>query len=203
MDQQTESSYKYKGIPLTPTIIAHLLTELYEVGEVFKRDEYAFRVQVYHEQNGGAVTNSKLLTQTKKAIQILQRAGVIRGRGSYGMWEVIENNSNLPEGGALYVYTYPAYLKLAKLEGSTAYPVKVGMTALTADERILAQTTTAMPEAPLLLLEVKTESPRELERAIHGVLEYRGQALDGRVGSEWFLSSEPEIQGIIEWIENG
>jgi hypothetical protein len=120
----------------------------------------------------------------------------------YGQWKVLRTRK---EGGLtqgeVYVYSYPCYIELATLKNESSYPVKIGMTALTADERIAEQTTTAMPEFPLLLHTFKTPTPRALERALHGILESRGQVLESRVGSEWFRSSSDEVAKLVEWID--
>ena len=52
-------------------------------------------------------------------------------------------------------------------------------------------------QSPEIGLEIKTNNPRALEKAIHGILELKGQKVEtSGKGSEWFLTSPTEVAGI-------
>ena len=61
--------------------------------------------------------------------------------------------------------------------------LKVGSTEANAVQRIAAQIGTSTPDRPVLLIEIKTEQCRALERAIQATLETRGRKIP-RGGTE-------------------
>jgi hypothetical protein len=63
--------------------------------------------------------------------------------------------------------------------------VKIGCTTMPVIDRIAQQIATGMPGKPRLLVELKTENARMLERAIHATLAWRGYKVAGG-GDEWF-----------------
>jgi hypothetical protein len=77
--------------------------------------------------------------------------------------------------------------------------LKVGCTEADTLQRIAAQIGTGTPDKPVLQMEIKTSDCRALERAIHAVLEARGQKIAGG-GAEWFRVSRDEIVTIYEFI---
>jgi hypothetical protein len=84
--------------------------------------------------------------------------------------------------GTLYAYGYrcaPDRLKIGSTDGDTA-------------QRIAAQIFTSTPDKPVLLLEIKTNACRALERALHGILETRGHKVSGG-GAEWFKATRDEV----------
>jgi hypothetical protein len=66
-------------------------------------------------------------------------------------------------------------------------------------QRIAAQIYTSTPDKPVLLIEIKTEQCRALERAIQATLETRGRKISGG-GTEWFKASRDEVRAIYEFI---
>jgi T5orf172 domain len=77
--------------------------------------------------------------------------------------------------------------------------LKVGCTEADSLQRIAAQIGTSTPDKPVLQMEIKTNDCRALERALHAVLEARGQKIAGG-GAEWFRVSRDEILTIYEFI---
>jgi hypothetical protein len=77
--------------------------------------------------------------------------------------------------------------------------LKVGSTEADTLQRIAAQIGTSTPDKPVLQLEIKTNGCRALERAIHAILEARGQKIGGG-GAEWFKVSRDEILAIYQFI---
>lgn len=92
--------------------------------------------------------------------------------------------------GVVYAYSYAC----------TPDRLKVGMTDGDTVQRIAAQIGTSTPDRPVLLLEIRTNSCRALERAIHGVLETRAQKIVGG-GAEWFKTSRDEVLAIYKFIQ--
>lgn len=77
--------------------------------------------------------------------------------------------------------------------------LKVGMTETgDAKQRIFVQINTSTPDRPVLVLEIRTNHCRSLERAIH-VLEHRGCKVEG-AGAEWFKTTREEVIDIYQFI---
>jgi hypothetical protein len=72
-------------------------------------------------------------------------------------------------GGIVYVYGYRC----------CGDRLKVGSTETNTVQRIAAQITTSTPDKPVLLVEIKTDRCRALERAIQATLETRGCKIAG------------------------
>jgi hypothetical protein len=92
--------------------------------------------------------------------------------------------------GTVYGYSYiccPDRMNIGQTDGDTV-------------ERIYAQISTSTPDKPLLLLEIKTERPRSLEKAIHAILQRRDRKVAGG-GEEWFLTTRDEILAIWRFID--
>ena len=118
----------------------------------------------------------------------------------------VESSSVMTLGsgsGVVYVYYYPRDKKFAESEGKSVWECKVGMTESDVDTRIKAQRTTAIYEEPEIGLEIRTDNPRCLERAIHAILELKGRKIDtDGGGNEWFFTSPNEVM-IIQILING
>ena len=69
-------------------------------------------------------------------------------------------------------------------------------------QRIAAQIGTSTPDKPVLLVEIKTNQCRALERAIQATLETRGRKIAGG-GTEWFKASRDEVLAIYDFISQG
>jgi predicted protein tyrosine phosphatase len=67
-------------------------------------------------------------------------------------------------------------------------------------ERIAQQINTSTPDKPVLLIEIKTDKCRALERAIQATLETRGRKISGG-GTEWFMASRDEVLAIYKFID--
>ena len=77
--------------------------------------------------------------------------------------------------------------------------IKIGSTDLDSVNRISQQINTSTPDKPVLLIEIRTDKCRALERAIQATLETRGCKITGG-GAEWFKASRDEILAIYEFI---
>jgi hypothetical protein len=77
--------------------------------------------------------------------------------------------------------------------------LKVGFTEANTVQRIAAQIGTSTPDKPVLLIEIRTDQCRAVERAIQATLETRGRKIAGG-GTEWFKASPDEVLAIYEFI---
>jgi hypothetical protein len=106
--------------------------------------------------------------------------------------ETVDTSAVVREGegsGVVYAYGYrcaPDRLKVGLTEGDTV-------------QRIAAQIGTSTPDKPMLLLEIRTNTCRALERAIYGTLEARGQKIVGG-GAEWFRCTRDELLAIYRFV---
>src|SRR6266436_2546767 len=77
--------------------------------------------------------------------------------------------------------------------------IKFGSTDVDTVERIAQQINMSTPDKPVLLIEIRTNKCRALERAIQATLETRGCKVTGG-GAEWFKASRDEILAIYQFI---
>ena len=77
--------------------------------------------------------------------------------------------------------------------------LKIGSTEVDTVQRIAAQITAGIPDKPVLMVEIKTNTCRALERAMHAILEARGKKVDGG-GAEWFKTNRGEVLEIYEFV---
>lgn len=77
--------------------------------------------------------------------------------------------------------------------------IKVGSTTAGAVERIAQQINTSTPDKPVLLVEIRSDRCRALERAIQATLETRGCKITGG-GTEWFRASRDDVLAIYQFI---
>lgn len=97
--------------------------------------------------------------------------------------------------GWLYAFSFPV---LVKAEG--AFPIKVGKTIGSVEDRVIAQCKgSASFDNPVILgrWQVKRVGPAEL--AVHNVLKTRGKWRENVPGTEWFDTTIQEIQSIIDF----
>jgi len=73
------------------------------------------------------------------------------------------------------------------------------ISAVDAVQRIAAQIGTSTPDKPVLLIEIRTNQCRALERAIQATLEARDCKISGG-GAEWFKTSRDEVVAIYRFI---
>jgi len=98
----------------------------------------------------------------------------------------------------VYAFYIDVYRKVANLSGNQKWPIKIGrsvdiMTRMNAH-------TTALPDAPVLAAILRTDDSKELEKALHAVLTFRGKKYDGDGGGEWYLTTPQEIEDLYRGI---
>ena len=80
---------------------------------------------------------------------------------------------------------------------------KISMTESDMGSRVKGQMTAAIYEKSKIGLEIRTDNPRCLEKAIHAILELKGRKIDtDSGGNEWFYTSPNEVR-IIQILING
>ena len=105
--------------------------------------------------------------------------------------------------GAAYLYYYPRDKELAESKRKPVWECKIGMTNGDVEHRVKSQRSTAVYEEPEIGLEIRTDNPRALEKAIHAVLELKGKRIEtSGNGNEWFMTSPNEVM-VIATVVNG
>ena len=80
------------------------------------------------------------------------------------------------------------------------FPIKVGMTAVDVQQRVLSQCKGAAAfDNPKVLGSWKVSRVAHVEKAVHKVLAARGRWREQVPGSEWFDTTLEEIQAIIDF----
>ena len=91
----------------------------------------------------------------------------------------------------VYLYYYPSYKALAKLEGLQSFRCKIGSTIDHKKRFSTAQTD--VPEMRKIAVIFKTDYPTELEKILHSTLIIQGKQLKDTPGREWFLTNPNEV----------
>jgi T5orf172 domain len=102
---------------------------------------------------------------------------------------------------SVYFYYYPTYRRDAENRGSEIWPCKIGRSERDPINRVYAQASTALPEAPIIGLLLRTSFPSQWEHAIHYILALRGRIVEDAPGEEWFNTSINEVVEIIRYID--
>lgn len=213
------SEYPHAGKHLNKPIIRDLIPLVYPGEGYFTINEFREMMEKYHLENGGK--SWKVRWKTGLIRYVLQEYVEQHG------WECKNEKKpfryGLPKtgtqpitpkdypvtltlgsgAGAVYVYYYPRDKELAASKHQSVWECKVGMTESDVETRVKAQRTTAIYEEPEIGLEIRTDNPRCLERAIHAILELKGKKIDtGSKANEWFLTSPNEVM-VIQTLING
>lgn len=212
--------YDFEGILLTPSLFGRLALRLFG-GQIAKRMDVVRTVNEFHISQGGLPPKMSAIQVGKDALTKLSRDGLAESVvGGFGMWRfsVSEDTVDTPDDESddeqdmewieagdstsvnyVYVYDLPTYAAHAEAMGMGRWPHKIGFTKVTPEARIAAQVGTALPEHPRIVLTFAHEKAGLLERALHAILELRGQKVTGP-GSEWFATNPAEIQAWVDVI---
>lgn len=98
----------------------------------------------------------------------------------------------------VYAFYLSTYRRLAEADGQDVWPLKIGMTTTSVEQR-MASHRTALPEEPSMAAVIRTGDAATLENIIQWVLTLRGRKLESG-GSEWFLSNPGELVSIYEFV---
>ena len=201
------NTYEFSGQSLTPRMARELILEFF-TGQTVHRQEIFRKVEEEHVARGGRLATS-INHPGVSALNTLKSRNLANNPNSGdGIWTIygepddegIDDDTDydgirrLGTGNkSVYVYYYPAYKERAELREEDTWPCKVGRTEYANPiHRILGQPGTAMPEKPEIALVIQTDRPRQLENAIHRLLD--GNRISDAPGTEWFLTNPSEVE---------
>jgi hypothetical protein len=201
-----------QSVSLSPSIATGLVIEcLAAAGKAVKRNDLAKYAEDRHRERGGAICRNSN-TSMKKALHRLASEGKITrpAPGWYALTDgIVESGvpdepeliaSELTAGDGdewVYVYFNESERRLAKHEGRSRWPCKVGYAPGSLTSRIWGQgIATSMARLPTVGLVIKTDDGYGLERALHFALDEADARIDEALGDEWFETSP---QRILEW----
>lgn len=101
---------------------------------------------------------------------------------------------------SVYLYYFPIYKQYAKLKEKTHWPCNIGGTKEEVINRVSKQIGDQLPEKAKIALILRTDNWRALETKIHEELKRRRLQLKDAIGTEWFLTSPSEVEGIYNFI---
>lgn len=217
-------AYKFKNLPLTPSMIEDLIITLLD-GKTLKRDSIVKIILDFHISNGGLNPEANDISRSvKKALSNLQEKGYASNK-AYGHWEISKNESQLQideptfekyrveiddipshkiygKGDfAVYLYYFPTYKILSESKGQSTWPCKIGRTDRDPLLRIISQVSTALPEVPTIEFIIKSDDSFSLEKMIHSVLAFQGKNIKDSPGVEWFDTNPNEVLEIIKFVK--
>lgn len=225
-----DNEYIYKDIELTPEIISKILYKIY-INNLDIQSIKSIRNTVagFHELNGGIYQTSKIIAQTKKGMQNINKKyldNINPGNWRFKFDDNISfNDFYTPEkkdkkstydpadltvsftgsinmkDGWVYFYYFPSYKKLAEINNEEHYPIKIGKSVNNPKFRVNEQSGTALPEKPVIFIQVKTLNCSKLESLLHSFFILKGRKKNDSVGDEWFYSNENEIVEILILLE--
>lgn len=98
--------------------------------------------------------------------------------------------------GWIYAFTFPPLVRQGE-----RFPIKVGMTSMDVETRVVSQCrSSAAFDRPLVLNKWQVKRVGAVESAIHQVLKARGQWREHALGSEWFDARPEEIDEILKFV---
>lgn len=210
------NQYEYVGKPLTPSIAQSLIIELF-VGQTVQKQEMIGIVDETHLERGGQLSMARHHHPVTMALYNMKRQGQANNPRQ-GVWFIppspqgdentddenldseetnLEPERTIGSGeGSVYLYYFPAYKRLAELEGEEVWPCKIGKSRYDAISRIRSQTRTALPEFPEVALIIKTDEFRLMESTIQNILKLQGKHKRNAPGQEWFITSPTEVEQV-------
>ena len=102
--------------------------------------------------------------------------------------------------GAVYLYYFPTYRRMAEQDGETNWRCKIGKSEGNPLGRISNQVGTSLPEVHHVALVVRTPDATSLEATLHGALKQRKRTVSDAPGTEWFFTTPEEVLSIIKFI---
>lgn len=212
-------SYPYAGFPISPLAMRLLAPAVAPHCEPIQRGELLQRILDKHGELGGHPSPADPVSQIKKCLSDMSRAGEAEKLPAYGYWRIYgadesttdpDNNtaSDAPDlevsepfevlhksgtgRGAVYAYSFPTYQRTG-----ASFPMKIGYSDGPYQARIAAQLGSSSPENPVIYRLVHTDTPRMAERYLHSALTLLGRWIDDAPGAEWFITSPDEIEALL------
>ncbi len=101
--------------------------------------------------------------------------------------------------GWIYAFSFPALVR-----HDAPFPIKVGMTTGTVEERVNVQCKGAATfDHPVILGRWQVKRVGSAEKAAHNILKARGKWRENVPGAEWFNTTVKEVASILEFITAG
>ena len=212
------NQYEYAEKPLTPKIAQHLIQEIF-VGQTVQKQEIMRVVDETHRERDGRPSRARFHHPVTMALSQMKRSGLV-DNPSQGVWFILasrqddesvddesvsseeinlDSERTIGSGEAsVYLYYFPAYKRLAELQGEDVWACKVGKSRYDAIDRVRSQTRTALPEYPKVGLVIKTDRLRLMETTIQNILKLQGKQKQDAPGTEWFITSPSEVEQVYE-----
>ena len=97
------------------------------------------------------------------------------------------------------LFSFPALVR-----NDAPYPIKVGMTTGSVEERVATQCrSSATFDNPVILGRWQVRRVGPTEKAVHNTLRARGKWRENVPGLEWFDTTVAEVQAIIDFVTAG
>lgn len=101
--------------------------------------------------------------------------------------------------GWIYAFSFPALVR-----SDAPFPIKIGMTTGTVEERVYSQCRSAATfDNPVILGQWQVKRVGLTERATHNVLKARGKWREHIPGIEWFDTTVSEVASIVAFVTAG
>ena len=191
--------YKYFGESLKTKMAKELILELF-AGKTPSKKEIVKRVDEVHLERGGRRAETKAHPVTSALVQLKENGRA--NNPNQGFWQIDKEVFIGEEDGvrwmgsgdsSVYLYYYPTYKKYAEIQGEETWPCKIGSTEYSDPiHRIYEQIGTGMPEQPEVALVMRTNRQKEMETAIHKLL----NRLPDAPGKEWFMTNPSKVEAI-------
>lgn len=102
-------------------------------------------------------------------------------------------------GGWIYAFSFPALVR-----NDSFFPIKIGMTTGSVEERVNVQCRAAATfDNPIVLGRWLVNRVGPTEKAAHNVLKARGKWRENIPGVEWFNTTIAEVESIIAFVTKG
>lgn len=201
-----------------PTAVAEFVVQYLQTHKTASRRELNDALVAEWRQVSGRNFEHDPISKLKKALISTQRSGHVRPAAMHGHYAICDDaldgesrfDGAVPSladealtraevvlgQGAEYVYAIyiSAYRQVAEASGEKSWPIKIGR-AFDFVARMNAHRT-ALPDAPVIAVLMRVDDSPRLEKAMHGVLTFRGRSYGGDGGSEWYVTTPEEIQSV-------
>ena len=207
------NQYQHSGKRLTMKMARELIIEFFK-GQTVPKQDIIRKVDQIHRERGGEFSEN-IVHPVTDALNALKRKGLANNPNpGDGIWAIfggtpdkgIDGSNGTDEvrqigsgNNSVYVYYYPTYKLFAESQGEEIWPCKIGRSEYQNPiHRILEQTGTGFPEKPEIALVIQTNQPKEVEDAIHSLLD--SNRMPDAPGTEWFITNPSRVEEIYEII---
>ena len=208
------------GLPLTVALMRGWIVKLTEPGEKFQTGVlYETALEFHLDAGGHAPTADDGKKEFQKALAGLRREGILEkaGEKKHGWWVrtertlpveaevatlVFDRTDIITRGDGpetVYAWYLPISKELAGLKNQTTFPMKIGHTRRTVNDR-MRESVGIVPDSPEVGFVLKVANAHLWERLLHTILRVCNRHLPpGMVtGSEWFTTNPEELGRIVD-----